>query len=76
MPNAKDVLLELLSAYLVITTDTFRIYEIDRKDLGTAKWFLEMIWSVSENYDVRFVAEEGKLKIFFRTEERNWKLHV
>ena len=77
--ETKQAFFNLVSEYLALEGDGFKIYKLDSIDIEMVKWFLEMLWSVSEIYDVRILSEEdgeGKIKIFMKTDEKHWRLHA
>jgi hypothetical protein len=75
----KRAFFNLVSEYLTLEGDGFKVYKLDSIGIDNVKWFLEMLWSVSEIYDVRILSEddgEGKIKIILRTGEKHWRLHA
>ena len=76
MHETQEAFFELVSEYRTLETDTYKIYEFETKDLDGIKWFLEMLWSISEIFDVRFVVEMGKIMVFLRLGDEYWRLHA
>ena len=74
MDKTKEAFFELVSEYKTLETDTYKVYEFETKDLDGIKWFLEMLWSISKIFDVRFVVEMGKIKVFLRVDSERWRM--
>ena len=74
MDKTKEAFFELVSEYKTLETDTYKVYEFETKDLDGIKWFLEMLWSISKIFDVRFVVEMDKIKVFLRVDSERWRM--
>jgi hypothetical protein len=74
--EVKQSFFNLVSEYEYLATDTHIRYAFGRKDIEKVKWFLEMLWSISETFDVRVVIEDDvdKMFIYLRASETHWRL--
>ena len=75
--NKKETFFELVSEYLVSNLNTHKVYQFDYDDFDKITWFLEMVWSISEDFDVRICREtphSDLVSIYIRTAEPYWKL--
>jgi hypothetical protein len=77
IPETKQAFFNITSEYLAFETDNYKVYKFDNIDIANVQWFLEMVWSISAIYDVRVLFEEddGKIKVFLRTDKQHWRLH-
>lgn len=76
----KEAFFELASEYLVIdqTFEDYKVYEFDKNDILTINWFIEMIWSISADFDIRILAESDyyeTVRVFIRTNDDVWRLY-
>ena len=74
MDKTKKDFFDIMSEYMEYATDTFNVYKFDKKDIEGMKWFLEMLWSISKIYDIRFLLEDDYTKIILKTDDAHWRL--
>lgn len=73
--NNKETFFDLVKEYLENDFETYRVYKFKHDDLENIKWFIEMVWSVSEDFNINIVREtpfNDSIYIYLRTQKPHW----